>query len=91
MELVAKFKGYDTKIAYKRLLEEAQNDEEEEANKAYRWLWKNYAPNRVKVIVWKALKGRLPTKVVLKKRGISMPNDDARCPLCRRKKKVSLI
>lgn len=73
---------YETKVAYKKLTEETYSDEEETASKAYRCLWKNYAPNRAKAIVWNALKRKMPTKVELEKRGIQMANNEVSCPLC---------
>lgn len=74
---------YTTKAAYKRRTgSEQQQGERNQESKAFKSLWRCFAPNRVKAIVWKALRGRLPTKMELQKRGVHMANNDTTCVLC---------
>lgn len=74
--------AYSTSEAYKQI----RNAELQETNflekKAFKDFRKNYAPQRIKAIVWKAMKDRLPTRVELHKRVIPLANSNLDCPLC---------
>ncbi|GJV12668.1 reverse transcriptase domain, reverse transcriptase zinc-binding domain protein [Tanacetum coccineum] len=43
-------------------------------------LWNNLVPKKVNIFVWRALKGRLPVRVELDRRGIDL--DSVLCPSC---------
>ncbi|GJZ63733.1 RNA-directed DNA polymerase, eukaryota, reverse transcriptase zinc-binding domain protein, partial [Tanacetum coccineum] len=43
-------------------------------------LWNKLAPKKVNIFVWRALKGRLPVRVKLDRRGIDL--DSVLCPCC---------
>ncbi|KAJ0597447.1 putative reverse transcriptase zinc-binding domain-containing protein [Helianthus annuus] len=42
--------------------------------------WKGWVPLKCKIMVWRAMLNRMPTKVDLSKRGVTLPND--LCNLC---------
>ena len=43
-------------------------------------LWNNWVPKKVNIFIWRALKGRLPVREELDKRGIDL--DSLLCPCC---------
>ncbi|GKA17317.1 reverse transcriptase domain, reverse transcriptase zinc-binding domain protein, partial [Tanacetum coccineum] len=43
-------------------------------------LWNNMVPKKVNIFMWRALKGRLPVRVKLNRRGIDL--DLVLCPCC---------
>ena len=43
-------------------------------------LWNDWIPKKVNIFVWRALKGRIPVRVELDKRGIDL--DSSLCPCC---------
>ncbi|KAL8534970.1 hypothetical protein ACS0TY_010843 [Phlomoides rotata] len=76
---------YSTNATYKRFKKVEIQEECSLEDKACKSLWSNYEPKKVKAIVWKILKERLPTKLGLQKRGVSMAKYDIIYPLCREK------
>lgn len=80
---------FSTKIAYKRYKQiemqrrvPADREGEDDSIKAFKCMWNNFAPNRMKAIAWKALRGRIPIRVELFKRGLSVSVTDTKCPRC---------
>ncbi|GKE21948.1 RNA-directed DNA polymerase, eukaryota, reverse transcriptase zinc-binding domain protein [Tanacetum coccineum] len=43
-------------------------------------LWNKLVPNKVNIFVWRALRGRLPVRVELDRRGVDL--DSVLCPCC---------
>lgn len=71
---------YTVKSAYKMLQRNLGRWTEDEENKIWRGLWKLQIPEKVKVFLWRALNGCLPTKCNLRTRSIET---DEVCPFCR--------
>src|SRR3954469_2708508 len=46
------------------------------------FVWKGDIPLKVKAFGWRCFKHRIPTKVLLKNRGILLSNSNLLCPLC---------
>ncbi|GJW78077.1 reverse transcriptase domain, reverse transcriptase zinc-binding domain protein [Tanacetum coccineum] len=49
-------------------------------NRGHETLWNRLVPEKVNIFVWRALKGRLPVRVELDRRGIDL--DSILCPCC---------
>jgi len=62
---------FSVKSTYKLL--NANNDIG--SNRVFTELWKSKTPNKARVLAWRILLNRLPTKDNLQKRGIQLPND----------------
>ncbi|KAL8523889.1 hypothetical protein ACS0TY_013738 [Phlomoides rotata] len=75
---------YSTKLAYKNLIKESVGTgvEAENKRKAFKILWKWWAPKKSTIIVWKAFRERLATINNLRTRGMEFSDEEAICPLC---------
>ncbi|KAL8538701.1 hypothetical protein ACS0TY_000641 [Phlomoides rotata] len=75
---------YSTKHAYNNMLKEMTTPEGEETRrKAFKKLWKAWAPKKFSIIAWKAFRERLATVDNLRVRGMEFSEEEALCPLCR--------
>ncbi|KAL8511493.1 hypothetical protein ACS0TY_018046 [Phlomoides rotata] len=74
---------FSSSIAYRKLEERDETDTHGATkDSAFDRLWSSLAPKRHQSIVWKVLKGRMPTRDQLRKRGIIPEDGDATCVLC---------
>lgn len=75
---------YSTKKAYQRnLIGVASGSNNIELNMpAFKQLWNIHAPRRVSAIAWKILRQRIPTKDKLRRRGIQIKEEEAKCVMC---------
>ncbi|KAL8530201.1 hypothetical protein ACS0TY_007312 [Phlomoides rotata] len=76
---------YSTKLAYNNLIKErvGTGGVAENKKKAFKKLWKGWAPKKATIIVWKSFRERLATVDNLCTRGMEFSDEEALCPLCR--------